>query len=137
MMTKYGLDTVAILRYLTGSLPPELDRIFTLAEENKNAFVVPSIVIGELIYTIRKGKEVSGKQIPEDQLELIISTLFSSSIFSICDLSTTGWEIFMSCNIPELHDRMIVATCKQEDVVALITSDGEITASNEIPVIWK
>ena len=133
---KYGLDTLAILRYLTATLPTNVEKIFSLAEDNKNQFVILSIVIGELIYTIEKGKAVSGKQIPRDQMDLIISTLFSSSIFSIRDLTPSGWDAFINSNIPELHDRIIVSTCLQENVTALITSDKEIIDSQEISVIW-
>lgn len=134
---KYGIDTVTILKYLTGTLPSRVDKIFLQAEDNKIDLVIPSIVIGELIYTIEKGKKVTGKQIPKDELELIIATLFSSNNFSIRDLTPSGWEFFMNSNIPELHDRIIVATCLQENVVALITSDKEIIDVEEISVIWS
>jgi predicted nucleic acid-binding protein len=42
----------------------------------------------------------------------------------------------MESKIPELHDRIIVATCLQESVEALITNDPEIIKSNEIKTIW-
>ncbi|OLS22554.1 MAG: hypothetical protein HeimC2_29280 [Candidatus Heimdallarchaeota archaeon LC_2] len=134
---KYGIDTVAILRYLTGTLPSRVDTILSKAEDNKIDLVIPSIVVGELIYTIEKGKLVSGKQIHKDKLDLIITTLLSSHIFSIRDLTPSGWEIFINSNIPELHDRLIVATCLQENVEALITSDQEILEGNEISVVWS
>ena len=68
---KYGIDTVAILRYLTGTLPSRVNKILIQAEDSKIDLVIPSIVVGELIYTIEKGKMVSGKRIDKDKLDLI------------------------------------------------------------------
>ena len=61
MMDKYTIDTVAFLSYLADVLPTKVDDIFKLAEKNQVVLILPSIVLGETLYTIYKGKNIFGK----------------------------------------------------------------------------
>lgn len=132
----YGTDTVSLLTYFTDQLPHQSDEIFKKAENNEIIILIPSIVIGELIYTILKGKEIFGKKIPQTNINYILEVIFRSPSFKIVDLNLKGWNMLLSSKIPELHDRMIVATCIQEEVKMLVTNDSDISNSNEIEVIW-
>ncbi|MHA2244863.1 MAG: type II toxin-antitoxin system VapC family toxin [Candidatus Hodarchaeales archaeon] len=132
----YGIDSVALLSYFANKLGRDGDTIFSKAESNEARMLVPSIVIGESIYTILKEKNIFGFLIPREKITYILDVLHQSSIFSIVDLTKDGWKYFLDSNIRGLHDRMIVSTCKQAGVENLITKDEEIIKSNEINVLW-
>jgi len=42
----------------------------------------------------------------------------------------------MGIDLPDLHDRMIVATHLTTDSQALLTDDGKIRELKEVEVIW-
>ena len=110
--------------------------IFKEVEENKTKLLVPTIVIGEVLFTILREKNVFGFTIPQDKISHILTILYQSSAFMINDISKIGWEYFLTSKLNELHDRIIVSTCKQFNVEILISKDKEIKESNEIEVIW-
>lgn len=132
----YGVDSVALLSYFANKLGRDGDTIFTKAESNEARMLVPSIVIGESIYTILKERNIFGIVIPREKINYIMDVLHQSSIFNIVDLTKDGWKYFLDSSIRGLHDRMIVSTCKQAGVKILITKDEEIIKSNEINVLW-
>lgn len=136
MIKIYGLDSVALLSYFANKLGKDGDKIFSKAESNEVRMLVPSIVIGESIYTILKKRNIFGNFIPREKINYILDVLHQSSIFEIVDLTKDGWKYFLNSNIRGLHDRIIVSTCKQEGVENLITKDEEIKKSNEIHVLW-
>jgi len=74
-MDRYIVDAVAFLAYLVDKLPQTSDNIFKKAEENKIKLILPSIALGETLYTIYKGKEIFGKNIPIEKIELIFEIL--------------------------------------------------------------
>ncbi|NHJ01894.1 MAG: type II toxin-antitoxin system VapC family toxin [Candidatus Heimdallarchaeota archaeon] len=132
----YGVDSVALLSYFVNKLGKDGDLIFSKAESNEARMIVPSIVIGESIYTILKERNIFGILIPREKVNYILDVIYQSPIFSIVDLTKDGWKHFLDSNIKGLHDRMIVSTCLQEGVVNLITKDEEIIKSKEIEVLW-
>ena len=78
---RYGVDTVALLAYFADVLSSKGDRIFKTAETLETELIVPEIVIGETLYTIKKGKTIFGKQVPLDVQSTILQTLFHSSMY--------------------------------------------------------
>ena len=132
----YGVDSVALLAYFVNKLGTEGNVIFKEVEENKTKLLVPTIVIGEVLFTILREKNVFGFTIPQDKISHILTILYQSSAFMIYDISKIGWEYFLTSKLNELHDRIIVSTCKQFNVEILISKDKEIKESNEIDVIW-
>ena len=56
----YGVDSVALLSYFANKLGSDGDQIFSKAESNEVRLLVPSIVIGESIYTILKERNIFG-----------------------------------------------------------------------------
>ena len=132
----YGLDSVALLSYFANTLGRQGDDLFTKAESNEIKLIVPSIVIGESIYTILKKRNIFGTGIPQEKINYILELLYQSPIFIITDLTRDGWIYFIKSKIKGFHDRMIVATCLQAEVQWLITKDPEIIESNEINTVW-
>jgi predicted nucleic acid-binding protein len=132
----YGTDSVALLAYFVNKLGNKGNEIFNQVEENKAKLLIPSIVIGEILYTILKEKNIFGFIIPKDKIRHILDILYLSPAFMINDISKIGWEYFLTSTLKELHDRIIVSTCKQHHVEYLISKDKEIIESNEIKVVW-
>ena len=129
------MDTVAFLAYLADSLPPKVDMIFTQAENREINLILPSIALGEVLYTIYKGKEVFGKKIPVQKIELLFSVLESGVGFTLADMDLTCWRTFQKLDIPELHDRMIAAIAITYKAKALISNDREI--ASKTPTLWE
>ncbi len=133
---RYTIDSVAILGYLADKLPSRPDRIFRMAEDEKALLVVPSITLGESIFTLIRGKEVFGIRVPLEKIVLFLEILSTSRSIQLYDLSVDGWKDIISINLPELHDRMIVAAHKESGSKAILTNDEEISKLDGIKAIW-
>ena len=133
-MKKYVTDTIALLAYTTNTLPTKADNIFKKAEQNKALLIIPSICIGEFIYTILKQKPIFEKIPPIETIELLLDIIEHSENLKYTPLTLTSWKAVPTINIPELHDRIIVATYIQENAEAIITNDPEITKTAK--TIW-
>ena len=133
-MNSYIIDTVAFLAYLADVLPRKADEIFKKAEKKQVKLLLPSIALGESLYTIYKGKEIFGKVIPLEKIELIFQILRDQDILELICLNLEGWRLFHGLEISELHDRMIVASLKLFKAEAILTNDSEI--SEGISTIW-
>jgi len=131
----YIVDAVAFLAYLADKLPKKADEIFRRAEKKEIELLLPSIALGETLYTIIKGKLIFGEEIPFEKIDLIFQVLKNGEIFELVDLNLDAWYIFHGLNIPELYDRMIAATFYYYKASGLITNDPEISES--LPLIWK
>jgi predicted nucleic acid-binding protein len=134
-LISYVVDTVGFLSYLADVLPVAADDVFKKAENNEITLILPSIVVGETLYTIYKGKEVFGKVIPLEKVDFILDFLRSSTVFQLVDMNASCWEIFHGLRIPELHDRMIVATCKYLGCKGIVTNDPEM--NGEVDTVWS
>ena len=133
-MEKYVIDAVAFLAYLVDKLPPMSDKIFKKAEENQIKLILPSIALGETLYTIYKGKEIFVKNIPIEKIELIFEILEKEQFIELIGMNIEIWRIFHKLTLSEMHDRMIVATFEYHEASAIITNDPEI--NNEFNTIW-
>lgn len=133
---RYTIDTVAVLGYLADRLPSKADRIFQRAEDGRAELVVPSITLGETLYTLLKGKEVFGVRIPMEKLSLFYDVIESRGSLILEDLNMSGWRDVANIALPELHDRMIVATHKQTGSKGIVTDDQEISDLEGIETIW-
>lgn len=134
---RYTIDTIAILAYLADKMPPKVDAIFSRAEAEKATLVTPSITIGEAIYTLLKGREVFGVSVPSEKLILFLDTLEVSKSIVLADLDSKGWRMVMNIKLPELHDRMVVATHTMHRSKAVLTNDEEIAALKGVKAIWQ
>ncbi len=79
---RYTIDTVAVLGYLADRLPSRADRVFQKAEDGRAELVVPSITLGETLYTLLKGKEVFGVRIPMEKLSVFYDVVESRGSLS-------------------------------------------------------
>lgn len=122
----YTADSIAVLAYLADKLLESAEKIFRMVEDDEAKIQVPSIAVGEVLYTISKGKDVFGVAIPAEKISLILDVLEYSRGMFMVDLSMVGWRKVLEIKLPELHDRMIVATHLTTDSEALITGDDEI-----------
>jgi predicted nucleic acid-binding protein len=134
-LISYVVDAVGFLSYLADALPVAADDIFKKAENNEIVLILPSITVGESLYTIYNGKEVFGRVIPLEKVDIILELLRSSSVFQLVDMDASCWDIFHVLKIPELHDRMIVAMCKHLGCKGIVTNDPEI--GREVDTVWS
>lgn len=134
-MDSYIVDTVAFLAYLADVLPNNANQLFKKAEKKRLKLFLPPIVLGETLYTIYKGKEIFGKSISFEKIDLIFQILQNKRVLLLMNLDLEVWKIFHKLKIPELHDRMIVAAYHFINAKGLITNDPEISA--EVNSIWK
>jgi len=134
---RYTVDTIAILAYLADKMPPKVDAIFSRAEAEKATLIAPSIIIGEAIYTLLRGREVFGVPVPSEKLILFLDTLEVSKSIVLADLGVKGWRMVINIKLPELHDRMVVATYTMHKSKAILTNDEEIAALKGVKAIWQ
>ena len=129
----FAVDAVALLSYLVDRLPKKASNMLDSVDED-NKVLIPSIVIGEILYTIYKGKEIFGTKISPNKIPLLFQLLSYSKGIRLVDMDLKSWEIFDGLNIPVLHDRMIVACAKRYNAEFIITSDKEI--QEVYPYMW-
>ncbi len=130
-METYVVDTVALARYFEDDLPRSADKIFRLAEEGRAELLIPSIVVGEFIYSVLKGR-LKVADINSTIIELLQTIQMSEYIHQV-DMTFAEWQEFLNIKIPELHDRMICAVAVARNAT-VITNDLEIRES--IHTIW-
>ena len=131
-METYVLDTVALARYFEDDLPRAADKIFRLAEEGKANLLIPSIVVGEFIYSVLKGR-LRVADIQSTIMELLQTIQISEYLHQV-DVTLAEWQEFLNLKIPELHDRMICAVAVANNAT-VITNGLEIRAEG-IHTIW-
>jgi predicted nucleic acid-binding protein len=130
------VDAVALLCYLADRLPHSVDEIFKRAEDEEALLVVPSIVLGETIFTLLKGREIFGTKISLEKLTTFLEVLETSRTVRLVDLTVKGWRLVTTINLPELHDRMIVSTYLMSNSRAILTDDREIRSLAKVKTIW-
>ncbi len=134
-LESYIVDAVAFLAYLADCLPSRADNIFKKAEKKEIKLLLPSIALGKTLYTIYKGKDIFGKNIPLEKIDLIFQILQNKETLELVSLNLNAWRIFHTLEVPELHDRMIVAAYHYFNAKGIITNDPEI--SEQVNSIWK
>ena len=135
-MRLFTADAVAVLGYLADKLPHRSNDIFEQAENELVRIQVPEIAVGEVIYTILKGKEIFGVSVPVKKISLLLDVLETTRNMFIVNLSIDGWREVIESDLPDLHDRMIVATQLTTDSQALLTDDDKIVKLKGVEVIW-
>ena len=133
----YTLDSIALLGYLADKLPVRVDEIFKRAEDEEVLLTVPSIVVGETLFTLLRGRDVFGVEIPVEKLTTFLDVLETCRAMRLMDLTAKGWRLAAGIDLPELHDRMVVATHKLSESEAILTNDEEIKGLEGIKTIWE
>ncbi len=125
-MKKYVADTVALLAYVVDKLPKGANTVFKEVEANEALLIIPDICIGEFIYTILKQRDVFSIAPPIESIDLLLDVIEQSENVKHSSLTIKSWRMMTTIGIPELHDRIVVATYLQEKAEAIITDDEEI-----------
>jgi len=124
-LKRYVADTVALIHYMAGSLPSRADRIFRQAEEGAVGLIIPPICIGEFIYVVLKQRRLTEEE-RREAIDLLVEVIASSDNIIYAPLRINTWRNLAKLDVPELHDRIVVATHLQEKTEAIITNDPTI-----------
>jgi PIN domain nuclease of toxin-antitoxin system len=134
MVMKYAVDTHALIWFLEGN-----PRIGTNAKiilsESTSQLILPAIVLAEAAWIVERGRT----SIPS-VMDLLnaVETDARVSIYPV-DKTVVKQSVSLT-TIGEMHDRQIVATtlvlASQNEIVALLTCDRNITASGLVKIIW-
>jgi predicted nucleic acid-binding protein len=130
---RYVADTVGLARFFEDSLPSKADRAFKEAEDGNAVILIPEIVTAEFVYIALRGRLKSND--PKALIQELLGELDAAAGFRQVGMTRNAWTEFLLSEIPELHDRMIHAIAKTEEVDAIITNDREI-ASSGFRTIW-
>lgn len=128
---EYLADTVAIVRHLRGRLPDDSDvkRIMQAVDLGEHHLYISAVSLMEIMYL------AEGRRIDVPLMELI-ERVSRSANYELIDLTA---DIVLTASgvndVPELHDRMIVATAKWLGV-PILTSDHIISKSTHVQTIW-
>ena len=129
-MTRYVIDTQALVRFLAGKkvFNDHIDKILERADEGENIIVIPSVVIFEIGYLYEK------RRIPISlgDIEHIVdrSLNYTEEPLSL-GVIKAAFEI---SDIPELHDRLIAGTARYLNL-RMITNDPVILASQFVACV--
>jgi predicted nucleic acid-binding protein len=132
----YTVDTISLLCYLADKLPRKVDQIFKRAEDEEAILVVPSIILGEAILTLLKGRAAFGVKIPLEKLTTFLEVPETSRTVRQTDLTVRGWKLITTIDLPELHDRIVVSTYTTSNSAAILTDDEEIQNLANVKTIW-
>ncbi len=127
---KYVLDTHALIWYLAGDkkLGLKAREIICEIEQGKATGYISVIVLAEMIFSFQKRniffsiEELIGK-LKDSNFRVVVL-----DIPQIISLQTIT-------EIPEMHDRIMVALALQENA-RLVTKDREIIDSKLVEVVW-
>ena len=128
---EYLVDTVALVRHLRAArgLGQRARRILRQADRGQHRVFISGVTMMEILYLSEKGR------IPID-LSSVRNLLATGDNYGVVpvdmDIVATAAQID---DVPELHDRLIVATAKWLGVV-ILTSDPVISASKHAETIW-
>lgn len=125
----YLADTHALIWYIVErNLPKKVDDIFRNSENDRAVVYTPTIVLAECLYLIENGKI-------ELDFKALLRRIKIADNFVIAAFDADVLDIMQDVKIPELHDRIIIATAKLLNAKVL-TKDEAIANSKEVETIW-
>ena len=127
---RYLLDTVAVIRHLSGQWKIGSSAAIILDNIGKrdDCLAVSVVSLMEIMYLAEK------KRIPIDLPETL-RRIESSLKYMIVNLTPEILNVAQTINFYELHDRLILATAKWLDV-PLISSDSKFAMVTGVRTIW-
>ena len=122
----YVLDTHVLIWYFTGSrrLKMEIKEKIDETRSRGGRLLVPTIVLAEALAIAEKGKV-------EFDFEGLYHLTRKEEEFEIVSFSSEIFEEAVKTKIPEIHDRIIVATAKFYRA-GILTKDKIIPKSGEL-----
>jgi len=133
-LTDYVMDTVALVKYLEDDLPKGANKAFREAEAGRARLYLPEIALGEFIYVALKGR--LSKDNTRADVEEAVDQILATSFISLSSLSHAAWDTLIDLDVPELHDRMIVADALDRGL-PLITSDDTLKSVAGLRTVWR
>lgn len=130
-MAQYAIDTHVLTWYWSGSprLSQTAKQIVDEAHDGIHEVIVSPLVLAELVMIAEK------QRVPIDFSE-ILNTVTTISGFRLVGLSSqTAASTQNLSPLPDIHDRLIVATALEYNV-PLLTADQAITDSGLVSVVW-
>ena len=127
----YLADTVAIVRHLgqRRKLGKTADQILTEADNGLHHIYISTITLMEVLYLAEANRIAIS-------LSQLVSHISSSNNYSIVPVDEAVVLTAVAINdVPELHDRIIVATAKYLNA-PLLTGDGVISKSTHVQTVW-
>ncbi len=131
-MALYVADTHALAWYWSGSnrLSPLAREILDGALGSLHEIIVSPLVLAELVIIAEKQRVVF-------DLAAAINILKDVPGFRFVDLTTqTALRTQHLSALPDIHDRLIVATALEYGAT-LLTADQAITVAGIVPVAWE
>jgi PIN domain nuclease of toxin-antitoxin system len=134
MAHKHILDTHALIWYLEGN--PRLGAAAkTVMEDPGSEMILPMIALAEAVDIVNKGRT----SLPS--VSSLISDVTSDQRVEIYPLTFEVLQESLTAGaVPEMHDRLIVATTlyfiNLGHQVALLTKDVSIRTSALVPIVW-
>lgn len=130
----YVVDTHALIWFIEGNSRLGSNAKTILSNPNSK-LILPATALAEAVWIVERGKT----SIPNaNALLTIINTDARITVYPL-DNNIVELTINLSA-INEMHDRQIVATtislANQGEIVALLSCDQNITASNLVKIIW-
>jgi PIN domain nuclease of toxin-antitoxin system len=127
----YLADTVAIVRHLRNhpALGPEAARILRETDAGLHRIALSGITLMEVLYLSEAGRI----DVPLTELVSIISHSRNYEIVPV-DADVVIAAIGID-DVPDLHDRIIVATASHLGV-PILTGDRVIAASSHVQTVW-
>jgi len=122
----YVLDTHVLIWYFTGSkrLKIEIKEKMDGVWNKGGRLLVPTIVLAEALAVAEKGKV-------DFDFKMMYQLIKSEEDFEVVSFSSEILEEAMETKIPEIHDRIIVATAKFYGA-GILTKDKIIIESGEV-----
>ena len=134
MALKYVLDTHPLVWYLEGNsrLSPKAKAVI---DDQGNDLVLPIIALAEATFIVERGR--TGIPSASDLLD----SVQSDPRIEVYPLSLAILQRSLRATmIPEMHDRLILATAMQLQslghTVSLLTKDALMARSGLTPIVW-
>src|SRR2546426_188659 len=114
------------------TLPKELREKYHL-KEGETA-VLLEIALAEFIYIALRGRIHAPN--PRALIDEVVDQIRASEYLALSSLPPTAWDTFLQLNIPELHDRMVVADAVHRGL-PLITNDPAAGTVDGLRTVWR
>ena len=134
MALKYVLDTHPLVWYLEGN-PRLSQKAKAIIDDQGSDLVLPIIALAEATFIVERGRT----GIPSAS-DLLVSVQSDPRI-EVYPLSLAILQRSLRATmIPEMHDRLILATAMQLQslghTVSLLTKDARMARSGLTPIVW-
>jgi len=128
---QYLIDTVTVVRHFSGKgkIGRTATQILDTIEERDDLLVISVVSLMEIMYLAEKHRI-------DINLSETIERIDTSSKYTVVNLIPEILQVAETVILPELHDRLILATAKWLNV-PIISSDEAFETISDIMVIWK